>query len=549
MTDATTDPRPLRHADGATPSIAAPFATSVIEGLIPHRWPFLLVDRIVEYEPAEKRIVGHQGRDRDRVVLPGPLPGPAGHARRDPGRGARPDDGRLRGEAAGVRRPDRAVRGHRRGPLQADRRAGRHAPARDHDGEAGQPVRQGPGRRLRRRRGRLRGPPHRSSSRPRGARDDPDRGAVRRPRQPRRARGGAQGDRAREAGRRARRRRPRAQRARTRTAPSTRCASSSPRARSSSRATPTSRSATSTTASAFPQLPGRRARRRSPSPPSGPTTSWATTSSTGSAACRPSAGCAPRDDPLVLVVHASPGSQTRGFDQALDANIIFERAAATDARVICVGPHPPARGPRPGLEGHRQRRLVRLRVRRRARPPRGRSSTSTRATSPRRSGAPSSTSSRSRTRSPPAACRATSTAPPRCAPGSSSDDLELARAAAARRRHRHGRGQGARPGRRDVLGRPRRRPLGRPRRSRLRPVAGRREDRRRGPGLRPVGRPRPQGHAADRPLHPVRARVRAPGDRRRRAARPPRRRDRGPHRRDRRLRAGRRVTRCSTTCW
>ncbi|HEY3336111.1 MAG TPA: metallophosphoesterase family protein [Candidatus Limnocylindrales bacterium] len=43
------------------------------------------------------------------------------------------------------------------------------------------------------------------------------------------------------------------------------------------------------------------------------------------------------DDSLVLVVHASPGSQTRGFDQALDANIVFERAAGTDARVICVG--------------------------------------------------------------------------------------------------------------------------------------------------------------------------------------------------------------------
>jgi putative phosphoesterase len=42
-------------------------------------------------------------------------------------------------------------------------------------------------------------------------------------------------------------------------------------------------------------------------------------------------------DSLVLVVHASPGSQTRGFDQALDANVVFERAAATDARVICVG--------------------------------------------------------------------------------------------------------------------------------------------------------------------------------------------------------------------
>jgi putative phosphoesterase len=43
------------------------------------------------------------------------------------------------------------------------------------------------------------------------------------------------------------------------------------------------------------------------------------------------------DDQLVLVVHASPGSQTRGFDQALDTNVIFERAAATDARVVCVG--------------------------------------------------------------------------------------------------------------------------------------------------------------------------------------------------------------------
>ncbi len=42
-------------------------------------------------------------------------------------------------------------------------------------------------------------------------------------------------------------------------------------------------------------------------------------------------------DTLVLVVHASPGSQTRGFDQALDGNVIVERAAGTDARVICVG--------------------------------------------------------------------------------------------------------------------------------------------------------------------------------------------------------------------
>jgi len=43
------------------------------------------------------------------------------------------------------------------------------------------------------------------------------------------------------------------------------------------------------------------------------------------------------DDTLVLVVHASPGSQTRGFDQVLEASVVFERVAATDARVICVG--------------------------------------------------------------------------------------------------------------------------------------------------------------------------------------------------------------------
>jgi putative phosphoesterase len=43
------------------------------------------------------------------------------------------------------------------------------------------------------------------------------------------------------------------------------------------------------------------------------------------------------EDTLVLVVHASPGSQTRGFDQALDATVVLERAMGSDARVICVG--------------------------------------------------------------------------------------------------------------------------------------------------------------------------------------------------------------------
>jgi putative phosphoesterase len=43
------------------------------------------------------------------------------------------------------------------------------------------------------------------------------------------------------------------------------------------------------------------------------------------------------DELLVLVTHASPGSQTQGFDQALDASVVFERAARTDARVIACG--------------------------------------------------------------------------------------------------------------------------------------------------------------------------------------------------------------------
>jgi predicted phosphodiesterase len=39
----------------------------------------------------------------------------------------------------------------------------------------------------------------------------------------------------------------------------------------------------------------------------------------------------------VLVCHASPGSQTAGFDQALDPNVTTERVARTDARVILCG--------------------------------------------------------------------------------------------------------------------------------------------------------------------------------------------------------------------
>ena len=42
-------------------------------------------------------------------------------------------------------------------------------------------------------------------------------------------------------------------------------------------------------------------------------------------------------DDLVLVTHASPGSQTQGFDRDLDLSILTERVSRTDARVICCG--------------------------------------------------------------------------------------------------------------------------------------------------------------------------------------------------------------------
>jgi putative phosphoesterase len=42
-------------------------------------------------------------------------------------------------------------------------------------------------------------------------------------------------------------------------------------------------------------------------------------------------------DDLVLLTHASPGSQTQGFDKGLDPSTVYERISRTDARLICCG--------------------------------------------------------------------------------------------------------------------------------------------------------------------------------------------------------------------
>ena len=46
-----------------------------IEALIPHRWPMLMVDRIVEYDPENKRIVGIKGITATEFWAQGHFPG------------------------------------------------------------------------------------------------------------------------------------------------------------------------------------------------------------------------------------------------------------------------------------------------------------------------------------------------------------------------------------------------------------------------------------------------------------------------------------------
>ena len=219
---------------------------------------------------------------------------------------------------------------------------------------------------------------------------------------------------------------------------------------------------------------------------------------------------------LILFCHASPGSLTDGLPADLDPVVTIDRVEPDRRQGHRLRPHPPARGPRGRLANDRQRRQRRLRLRRR---PDGQLG----AHRDRRDGSQgrdpahrATTSWRRRTRSPRAACRATCTrrhnphgeacpmssyAQPRVVVTGMGAVTALGLDVAAT-------WDGLVAGRSGVG-----------HDHAVRSVAPDHPHRRRGQGLRSLGRPRPQGAAAQRPLRPVRARGRPPGDGPGRAAR------------------------------
>ena len=62
-------------ASAAPATTTTVHTTREIEALIPHRWPFLLVDRIVEYDPEAARIVGLKGVTATEWFFQGHFPG------------------------------------------------------------------------------------------------------------------------------------------------------------------------------------------------------------------------------------------------------------------------------------------------------------------------------------------------------------------------------------------------------------------------------------------------------------------------------------------
>lgn len=75
----TTETRPAEASDAARRDPLASegtiHTTREIEALIPHRYPILMVDRIIEYDPEAKRIVGIKGISATEWWAPGHFPG------------------------------------------------------------------------------------------------------------------------------------------------------------------------------------------------------------------------------------------------------------------------------------------------------------------------------------------------------------------------------------------------------------------------------------------------------------------------------------------
>ena len=258
--------------------------------LIPHRWPILLVDRIVEYDPEAKRIVGIKGVTATEWFFQGHFPGlpvmpgviqvealaqtMAVYVAKQPGFGDRIglfagiDDCRFKRVVVpgDVLRLEVTME-------KLGSRFGRGRGVASVDGEIACEATLS-----------FVIPAKASCDEPQG------RGPVRRPRQRGRARGGPQGDPPREAGRGDRRRRPRPQRP-----GAGRRGRRRPRAGGRRRARRPGqhrrRGRRFRLLGRVPVADRRRARTRSEPPPSGPTTSSATSGSTGSAACRPSGAC------------------------------------------------------------------------------------------------------------------------------------------------------------------------------------------------------------------------------------------------------------------
>jgi 3-hydroxyacyl-[acyl-carrier-protein] dehydratase len=75
VTDTATAPADATSTATAPRKLQTIHSTREIEALIPHRWPILLVDRIVEYDLEAKRIVGIKGVAATEWFFQGHFPG------------------------------------------------------------------------------------------------------------------------------------------------------------------------------------------------------------------------------------------------------------------------------------------------------------------------------------------------------------------------------------------------------------------------------------------------------------------------------------------